>query len=150
MRLCVEKVKPDGIIHLGDYYEDGTTIMEENPGLPFWQVPGNCDRYRCFPLPQEILTLPIAGVRLFITHGHKHGVKLGLWRLLEGARSVGADAALYGHTHEADCHRETDGLWVLNPGSCGGYGGSAGLITIEDGRIRECRLLHLEDLEKMQ
>ena len=56
------------------------------------------------------------------------------------------DAALYGHTHVADCHREEDGLWVLNPGSCGYFGGSAGLLEVQDGSILSCRLLSDSDL----
>ena len=47
MRRCMETVHPDGVIHLGDYFDDGEVIREENPGIPFYQVPGNCDRYRC-------------------------------------------------------------------------------------------------------
>lgn len=37
----------DGIIHLGDFFDDGVVIREENPDTPFYQVPGNCDRFRC-------------------------------------------------------------------------------------------------------
>ncbi|MCI7805035.1 MAG: metallophosphoesterase family protein, partial [Oscillospiraceae bacterium] len=32
------------------------------------------------------------------------------------ARSMGADIALYGHTHERFCAYE-DGLYIMNPGS---------------------------------
>ena len=28
MRLCMDKVKPDGVIHLGDYYDDGEVLKE--------------------------------------------------------------------------------------------------------------------------
>ena len=31
MRLCMERIKPDAFIHLGDYYEDGEAIAEEFP-----------------------------------------------------------------------------------------------------------------------
>ena len=48
----------------------------------------------------------------------------------------------------ADCHREADGLWVLNPGSCNYYGGSVGLVEVEDGEIRSCRILEEHDLEE--
>ncbi len=113
------------------------------------QVPGNCDRYRVSMKQPEILCYPIFGARLYMTHGHKHNVKLTLARLLADARSLNAAAVLYGHTHQADCHQEADGLWVLNPGSCGYGGGSAGLMEIEDGQIRLCRLLVQSDLEEM-
>lgn len=146
MRRCVAGVKPDAIVHLGDHYDDGEALREENPQIPFYQVPGNCDRYRCPPGVPEILILPVCGVLLYMTHGHKHHVKQLLGELLRDARGSGAAAALYGHTHVADCHREADGLWVLNPGTCGGYGGSAGIIQVEAGAIRGCRILRGEDL----
>lgn len=146
MRRCMEAVKPDSVIHLGDYFDDGEVIKEEFPGIPFYQVPGNCDRYRCRPNQPEILIVRIGGVDFYLTHGHKHSVKSYLGALLRDARTAKAAAALYGHTHVADCHREEDGLWVLNPGSCGYYGGSAGLIELSNGRISECRILKDEDL----
>ena len=83
---------------------------------------------------------------LYLTHGHRHSVKSTLGSLLRDARASGAAAVLYGHTHQPDCHREEDGLWVLNPGSCGYYGGSAGLLELRDGTIVSCRLLREEDL----
>lgn len=149
MRDCVRAVKPDAIVHLGDYFDDGAVLAEENPHLVVHQVPGNCDRYRVSSKQPEILCYPIGGVRLYMTHGHKHNVKLTLVRLLADARSMNAAAVLYGHTHQPDCHQESDGLWVLNPGSCGYGGGGAGLIEIEDGTIRQCKLLVQSDLEEM-
>lgn len=150
MRRCIQAVKPDAVVHLGDYYDDGAAMAEENPHLVFHQVPGNCDRYRSLRYHQEILVYPVCGVTLYMTHGHKHHVKTGLDGLLRDARECGVQAVLYGHTHVADCHQEPDGLWVLNPGACGYYGGSAGLIETKDGQILECKILHQEDLEEMQ
>ncbi|MDY3225071.1 MAG: metallophosphoesterase [Candidatus Faecousia sp.] len=148
MRQCVEAVKPDAVIHLGDYFDDGEVIREENLGIPFYQVPGNCDRYRCPPGQPEIRIERIGGVNLYLTHGHIHRVKTGLWALLRDARASGADAVLYGHTHVADCHQEEDGLWVLNPGSCGYFGGSAGIIETAGGGIAACRILREADLPR--
>lgn len=146
MRRCVEKIKPDAIFHLGDYFDDGTVLREENPGILFYQVPGNCDRYRCDPYQPEILIPTVFGVNLYLTHGHRHGVKQGLGALLKDARASKASAVLYGHTHQADCRREPDGLWILNPGSCGYYGGSAGLMEIQNQQITSCRILREGDL----
>ncbi len=146
MRRCVEAVVPDAMIHLGDYLDDGRVLNEEFPDIPFYQVPGNCDRYRRAPGQQEILVQRVLGVDLYLTHGHLHNVKLYLGALLRDARACHVAAALYGHTHVADCHREEDGLWVLNPGSCGYYGGSAGLIEVENGKILGCRILRDDDL----
>ena len=146
MRRCIDGVKPDMILHLGDYFDDGRAIQEEYPRIPLWQVPGNCDRYRCPPGQPEILITRIGGVDLYLTHGHKHSVKSYLGSLLRDARAAGVQAVLYGHTHVADCHQEKDGLWVLNPGSCGYFGGSAGILEVKDGSILSCRLLREEDL----
>lgn len=149
MRRCIEAVKPDAVIHLGDHYDDGQSMAEEYPHIRFHQVPGNCDRYRCPMNTPEILCYPVGGVMLYMTHGHRHNVKSGLFRLLSDARDCNAQAVLYGHTHAADCHRETDGLWVLNPGSCGAYSGSAGVIETEQERISACYLIGQADLERI-
>lgn len=148
MRQCIDAVHPDYLIHLGDYYDDACAIAEEYPGIPMTRVPGNCDRYRCPPFVQEVVNQKIDGVYFFMTHGHRHMVKQRLDMLVHDARKCRSAAALYGHTHIADCHREDDGLWVLNPGSCGYYGGSAGLIETEKGRIVNCRILRQENLEE--
>lgn len=145
MRQAVRAVNPDTIIHLGDYYDDGAVIAEENPGIRVHQVPGNCDRFRCAPELPPFLCYDIGGVRLYMTHGHMHGVKSSPYRLLREARAMNAAAVLFGHTHSALCSREEDGLWVLNPGSCGSCSGSVGLIETDGKRITDCRILRQED-----
>lgn len=147
MRRCIDKVKPDTLVHLGDHFDDGQAIGEEYPDIPLYQVPGNCDRYRCPPFQQEMLATRIGGVDLYMTHGHLHKVKLDTGLLLRDARAAKVAAVLYGHTHVPNCYQEPDGLWVLNPGSCGYFGGSAGLIETKDGKILSCRILRQEDLE---
>ena len=146
MRLCIDMVAPHAVIHLGDHYDDGTAMAAEYPHIPFYQVPGNCDAYRCFIPDPEVRLITLGGVRLYLTHGHRHHVKQTLTRLTADARATDAQAALFGHTHSACCRQEEDGLWLLNPGSCGYYGGSAGLMEVRDGQILECRLLREEDL----
>ncbi len=147
MRTCIRSVEPDAVIHLGDYYDDGSAMAEEFSHIPFYQVSGNCDRYRCPFGTSETIVMKICGVQLFMTHGHLHGVKSGLGKLLCDARKTGVQAVLYGHTHASRCTQEEDGLWVLNPGSSGYNGGSAGLILTEDGKISACRLLRQADLD---
>ena len=149
MRMCIARVKPDAVVHLGDHYDDGETLAEENPHLRFHQVPGNCDRYRCRLNTPMILDYPVCGVRLYMTHGHLHRVKSGIGALLADARRSNAQAVLYGHTHRADCHQEQDGLWVLNPGSCGSFGGTAGIIETDGQKIIACHLIGQADLEEM-
>lgn len=146
---CIHRVKPDAIVHLGDHYDDGQAVRSDYPRMRFYQVPGNCDRYRCPPGVPEILVERVLGIPLYMTHGHRHHVKQYLGALLQDARKCQVQGVLYGHTHVADCHQEEDGLWVLNPGSCGYGGGSAGLIQVENGKIKTCRILRQEDLEEM-
>lgn len=125
-------------------------MAEENPQIRFHQVPGNCDRYRCAPWLADTMCYPIAGVKIFMTHGHRHAVKSGTHRLLEDAQSSGAQVVLYGHTHQAECYQTSDGMWVMNPGSCGSSGGSAGVIEVERERITACYLMQQADLEELK
>ena len=146
MRLAIRKTEPDICIHLGDYYDDGQTMAEEFPAIRFLQVPGNCDRFRCQPNLPAVIRCKLADVPFFLTHGHMHAVKSGPALLEKAAREAGAAIVLYGHTHNADCRQEPDGLWVLNPGSCGSYGGSVGIIQLDTGKILSCSILRADDL----
>ena len=146
MRRCIDAVQPHAVIHLGDHYDDGIAMAEEYPRIPFYQVPGNCDAHRGFIPDPEVRLVTLGGVRFYLSHGHRHQVKQTLLRLAADARAAAAQVALYGHTHEPYCGREADGLWLMNPGSCGYFGGSAGLVEARDGQLLECRLLREEDL----
>lgn len=148
MRLCIQTLEPDVVAHLGDHFDDGAAMAEEFPKIRFYQVPGNCDRFRC-DLNEPLILVPvIRNLRFFMTHGHLHGVKSGLYRLIADARGAGADVVLFGHTHEAYCTQE-DGMWVVNPGSCGYYGGSAALIRIEKDKISDCRIIRQSDVQEL-
>ena len=148
MRRCIDQIKPDAMFHLGDHYADGESIHQEYPGILFYQVPGNCDIYSVPPFAQEKLIQRLGGVDFYLTHGHLHRVKQSRFALLRDARACKCAAALYGHTHIPDCHREEDGLWVMNPGAAGYSGGTAGLIEVKDKKIISCRLISGRDLEE--
>lgn len=145
MRMCVSVIRPDVIVHLGDHYDDGSVIAEENRHVRIYQVPGNCDRFLPIGWQPETICCDIGGVRCFMTHGHKYGVKSGEDSLLAAAREAGAQVVLYGHTHIPVCRREGD-LLVINPGSCRGYGGSACVLEIVNNEISSCRILRQEDI----
>lgn len=150
MRRAIYATKPDAVIHLGDYFDDGMAMAEEFPHIRFHQVPGNCDRYRSFEIRQEVLCYDVCGVRLYMTHGHLHKVKISIYPVCSSAREHGAKAVLFGHTHEPICCQEQDGLWILNPGACGSSGGSVGLIETQGNEIENCRILRQPDLEEME
>ena len=80
---------------------------------PGKRVRGNGDFDHSLPFFD---TPEFAGKRFFLCHGHLHGVAEGFGPLVAAARSIGADAALFGHTHRAFWD-ELDGMLVLNPGS---------------------------------
>lgn len=150
MRAWAKLLKPQVMIHLGDYYDDGQVLAGDRPGSRLIQVPGNCDLYRMFPKEPEIRLVKLEGVSVYLTHGHRHGVRSSPAGLVVEARKAGADVALFGHTHQAVCWQTEDGMWVMNPGSCGSFGGSVGLLELEQGKVNVCRVLTLEDMEEFE
>ena len=112
---AIERLRPDAVLHLGDHLEDAESMESVFSGVDFYHVPGNCDFFTSAP---PSLTISLDGVRIFLTHGHLFGVKSGLTRLTLEARRVGAQLALFGHTHEA-YYGEAGGVQLLNPGTAG-------------------------------
>ncbi|MBR4017679.1 MAG: YfcE family phosphodiesterase [Oscillospiraceae bacterium] len=145
MKKCVERLKPDAIVHLGDHYDDGETLGELYPRIPLHQVAGNCDRYRCPIHAREMLCYPLGGVMTYMTHGHREQVKSGIGGLVAEARRYNAQVALYGHTHIPYCRQEEDGLWILNPGSASH---SAGILKTDGQAVTACYLITEADLEE--
>ena len=101
----------DVIVHLGDGGGEAAYLMREY-GEKVVSVTGNCDAFGV----QEESTFEVDGVRFFACHGHKYGVKSDLLRLQLRAAELGAQVALYGHTHDATCSRE-NGAYLVNPGT---------------------------------
>ena len=122
------------IIHLGDGADDMDRIIESFPEKTVLQVRGNCDFGSL--LPYTGLEI-VGGKRIFYTHGHTQGVKMGMYRLISDGRDNKADIILYGHTHKAVTEYE-DGVYIMNPGSVSGrYAGFAsyGIIDITEAGI---------------
>lgn len=149
MRQSIDRLKPRHVIHLGDLYEDAQVMQEEYPHIRFHSVPGNCDDYMIRNREPAVLCYDVEGVRLMMTHGHLHGVKSGLTRLISDAKQMNAQGVLFGHTHVKLCVREDDGLWVINPGSCRGDHGTVALLEVENGKISACAHLSLTDILEM-
>lgn len=140
MFRCVEKLKPDALIHLGDYHGDAVTLWMEYRDIPLYSVQGNCDGYRLDPGQYWTRIEELGGVTVYMTHGHQQKVKQTLAPLLRDARASKAQIVLFGHTHQALCRQEEDGLWVMNPGSAG-FIASCGVIEAEAGEITDIRIL---------
>lgn len=127
---AVEREQPNLIVHLGDRERDAQRLSEHYPQVPMLSVPGNCDH----PFSGRQLTLlrELENVRVMITHGHPYGVKSGLLTIELAAREAGAGVVMFGHTHRAFCEQH-NGLWLLNPGACGGGRPSYGVVQLTDG-----------------
>ena len=137
MLHAVREEKPDLVLHLGDHARDAEALQRELPGLDIRFVRGNCDWSSD---AEEVLTPVADGVRIFMTHGHRYGVKYTLDSLANAAHFSGASLALFGHTHQSEYRRMGD-VTLFNPGAAGS-GGSYGLITVKGTEFR-CSLKDL-------
>ncbi|MBQ4425566.1 MAG: YfcE family phosphodiesterase [Lachnospiraceae bacterium] len=133
MKEAIGREKPNLVFFLGDGERDIAALRRDCPQLPLQAVRGNCDLHSELP---AALTCVAGGVRFFLTHGHRFGVKTDRWfdALKEEARRSHAQAALFGHTHEAFLQQDGS-LLLMNPGSIRGYAASYGVIEIRDGSL---------------
>ena len=99
----------DLIIHAGDYYADAKILSEET-GIDTVFVKGNCDGSMSSE-DFEIVTTEYGNI--FVTHGHMYR---DIDRLVYAAAEHGCKAVIFGHTH-VPFYDESDGLYILNPGS---------------------------------
>lgn len=108
----IKALGPDAVIFLGDVISDALALKTELR-VPFHIVQGNCDGYSPYP-GEEVIEAE--GVRIFICHGHRYGVKESPQRLVWAAQERECSVALFGHTHMQYLERE-DGVLLMNPGS---------------------------------
>ena len=141
MRECVRRVRPDVIIHLGDYSRDADELRAEFPEIPLYCVRGNCDIGGRAP---DTDIVPLGPVKAFITHGHLFNVKYGrLDSLVYAAMEQGAKIAMFGHTHEA-YYGEAGGVQLLNPGTAGkGRTLTWAVVTVFDNGAIACEIKEL-------
>lgn len=133
-------------LHAGDFVEDAE-YLEQISGRKVYKVAGNGD----WPEPKAPydLLVELAGYKIFLTHGHMHGVRQGTDILAANAKGQGADIAVYGHTHVADLTPAgRAGITILNPGSIAKprdlSEGSFMLMELEPGRLPEVKLIRMD------
>lgn len=109
-------------------------------------VKGNCDSFFFSDSVPSEQVLAFDGVRILLTHGHEYFVKSGLERLVARADELGADLAVFGHTHEM-CEkyipegtqiggvRVKKPMYLFNAGSLASAEGSFGVIEIRNAQI---------------
>ena len=112
------------LVFLGDGLRDLSQASSAfPPTLAVIRVSGNCDTFSFgADGAREDETITLEGKRIFMTHGHRYGVKGGLGALATAAHARGADIVLFGHTHEPhESLTEIDGhrIQLFNPGSLG-------------------------------
>jgi len=139
MVKIVELESPDLILHLGDNDRDCIDITEAYPTIPIRNVRGNCDLYT---KNLDIDKFTLCGKLFYMTHGHLHGVKLDLRRVILAGQDCQADVLLFGHTHVPHYSIE-DGMTVVNPGSILGYTSSYAILEVDDNNV-SCELKTFE------
>ena len=113
MKKVIDAHRPiDVLIHCGDVCDDLKAVLGKTD-YQVKAVQGNCDRPGAYP--QELI-FELAHHRVFLVHGHLHGVKNSAGKLISKAMEHDCDIAMYGHTHIPEAVME-DGVYVLNPGS---------------------------------
>lgn len=125
----------DTLIHCGDGALDAERYSCSI--LQTLSVKGNCD-FWTGGLEDERL-ISIGGVRFFITHGHRYGVKNGLDMIADCGAAKGAQIICFGHTHQP-LIESRGGVLLINPGACHSTGRCA-LITIDEKMRFDAQLL---------
>lgn len=108
----IKAVRPtvDYIFHLGDSeFEQDDPIWEMVDGA----VQGNMDHSTLYPMEQLVDT---SEGKVYLVHGHNHGVNRSNDTVLKNAQKNDAKFAFYGHTHQL-YNEYQDGILLVNPGS---------------------------------
>ena len=121
----------DVIVHCGDSRGEMEEIKMMYPDKTYYEVAGNCDWGSPLPLT---LTFELDGFKFMVTHGHTYNVKFGLGQLFYAAQQEGVDVVFFGHTHYA-CDEVYEGIRLLNPGSCGGFMATFGVVETKNGQM---------------
>ena len=131
-KILNEESDIDLIIHLGDYSKD-TKRIKEVTNIELVNIKGNCD-INDLTLESEKI-IEINKVKIFMTHGHKYGVKSGIDRIYYRAKELNVNIVLFGHSH-IPLNLVEDNILFLNPGSISlprsGYKKSYGIVEISD------------------
>lgn len=87
--------RADILLYLGDGLRDLHVVPDH---FTVRAVRGNCDWMSHDDAPDRRVE-DFGATRIFLTHGHRYGVKSSFEAAAEAAAKAGADVLLYGHTH---------------------------------------------------
>lgn len=134
----------DAIVHLGDFLRDAEQLQKQTD-IQVIAVGGNGDGV--FSKSEAIKTIDSPFGPIIITHGHLHGVRKGIDRLIYQAAEYEAKAVLFGHTH-TPFYGVFDGISLVNPGSLSfptqHNQGTYAVLTIDEFGI-SCALVNYQD-----
>lgn len=114
-------------LHAGDCSQDAD-YLRALVTVPVIAAKGNCDGYTTAKIDELV---EIGDHRIWLTHGHRYGVKQGTQELVQWGKHHGVDIVLYGHTHIADNHW-CEGILIFNPGSASGRHATYGILDFDD------------------
>ncbi|GGI96389.1 phosphoesterase [Alicyclobacillus cellulosilyticus] len=111
---AVQAVQPvDAVLHAGDEVKDALWLRD-HIRCPVYAVAGNWDSPGAdHPLDRIV---EWDGLRLYLTHGHRLGVKENPAEVVRRAKLHQVHVAVFGHTHMATV-QHTEGILLINPGS---------------------------------
>lgn len=84
-------------LHAGDCSQDAD-YLRGLVKVPVVAARGNCDGHTTAKIDEFV---EVADRKIWLTHGHRYGVKQGTQELVRG-KHYGADVVVYGHTHIVD------------------------------------------------
>ena len=109
----IEQVKPvDLLIHCGDIEGDDQNF-EVTAGCPIQVVAGNNDFFYGYDNAKPFY---LGKYKVYLTHGHHHGVNYSDEKLIAAAQAEDADIVMYGHVHVPRVE-QMENLMIINPGS---------------------------------
>ncbi len=137
--------KADLVIHTGDNYDDMLYIQRKYNKNTIG-VKGNCD-WNIEAIRERLEV--INNKRIYIVHGHKHGVKNGLSGIFYKGKEMNADLVIFGHSHMSFYCQE-EGMIILNPGSLSLPRGNAtkSYAVVEIGDTIKVEIVELGDYDK--
>lgn len=147
MLKTAEAMEAECWLHAGDFVRDAE-YLEMVSEKKVYKVAGNGD-WPYSKAPNDML-VELSGHRILLTHGHEQGVRYDTEILEENAVNMGADIAVYGHTHIADITTDGKrGVAIFNPGSIArprddSYG-SFMLLEIVPDKKPSIKLIRLND-----
>lgn len=126
----VKVEKPEVIICGGDHSKDALELSYIEDKIEYFVVRGNCDMFdHSF---KDILKFELENKKIYLTHGHLHGVKMTLTKLKKETQENKEDIVIFGHTH-IPYYEIENGIHYFNPGAA--RDGNYGILEIEGNKI---------------